>query len=53
MTQLIHNDGSASDTVIEVKLRHPGVRDRNLVSQSEFQLFVIYNKTIKLFISGT
>ncbi|RVE49906.1 hypothetical protein evm_005499 [Chilo suppressalis] len=30
MTQLIHNDGSASDTVLEVKLRHPGVRDRNL-----------------------
>lgn len=32
MTQLVHNDGSASDTVIEVNLRYPGDRDRNLVS---------------------
>lgn len=32
MTQLIGNDGSQSDTIIEVKLRHPGVNDRNVVS---------------------
>lgn len=30
--QLIHFDGSASDTTIEVKLRHPGKNDRNIVS---------------------
>lgn len=30
-TQLIHSDGGQSDTVIEVKLRHPGVNDRNMV----------------------
>lgn len=30
-TQLIHNDGSKSDTVIEVKLQHPGENDRNIV----------------------
>ncbi|GBP28787.1 hypothetical protein EVAR_19831_1 [Eumeta japonica] len=28
MTQLIHYDGSQSDTVVEVKLRYPGVNDR-------------------------
>lgn len=31
-TQLIHTDGSKSDTVIEVNLRHPGHNDRNVVS---------------------
>lgn len=31
MTQLIGSDDSQSDTIIEVKLRHPGVNDRNLV----------------------
>lgn len=31
MTQLIHTDGSQSETVIEVKLRHPGKNDRNMV----------------------
>lgn len=30
-TQLIHRDGSKSDTIIEVNLRHPGENDRNLV----------------------
>lgn len=30
-TQLIHNDGSKSDTVIEINLRHPGKNDRNIV----------------------
>lgn len=36
MTQLIHKDGSHSDTIIEVKLRHPGKNDRNVVSISNF-----------------
>ncbi|XP_072936452.1 uncharacterized protein Rsod isoform X1 [Epargyreus clarus] len=40
MTQLIHNDGSASDTVIEVKLRHPGVRDRNFTQNHNWEIFV-------------
>lgn len=40
MTQLIHNDGSSSDTVIEVKLRHPGVRDRNLTHNHNWAIFV-------------
>ncbi|XP_045780609.1 uncharacterized protein LOC123877773 [Maniola jurtina] len=40
MTQLIHNDGSTSDTVIEVKLRHPGVRDRNLTRNHRWEIFV-------------
>ena len=31
MTQLISFDGSQSDTIIEVKLRHPGKNDRNVV----------------------
>ncbi|CAH0763523.1 unnamed protein product [Diatraea saccharalis] len=40
MTQLIHNDGSASDTIIEVKLRHPGERDRNLTHNHNWNIFV-------------
>ncbi|CAG9134498.1 unnamed protein product [Plutella xylostella] len=40
MTQLIHNDGSASDTIIEVNLRHPGVRDRNFTRNHNWQIFV-------------
>lgn len=32
-TQLIHNDGSKSDTIVELNLRHPGVHDRNVVSE--------------------
>lgn len=37
MRQLIYNDGSQSDTTIEVKLRHPGERDRNIVSKITFK----------------
>lgn len=33
-TQLIHEDGSGSDTTIEVNLRHPGQNDRNIVRNS-------------------
>ncbi|XP_068625420.1 uncharacterized protein Rsod isoform X1 [Battus philenor] len=40
MTQLIHNDGSASDTVLEVKLRYPGARDRNLTHDHKWEIFV-------------
>ncbi|XP_049880527.1 uncharacterized protein LOC126376997 isoform X2 [Pectinophora gossypiella] len=40
MTQLIHNDGSTSDTVIEVNLRHPGERDRNLTHNHNWAIFV-------------
>ncbi|XP_064552755.1 uncharacterized protein Rsod [Drosophila montana] len=40
MTQLIHNDGSQSETVIEVKLRHPGKNDRNSTRNHNWQIFV-------------
>jgi hypothetical protein len=30
-TQLVYKDGSQSETVIEVNLRHPGKHDRNIV----------------------
>ncbi|KAL9892126.1 superoxide dismutase family protein Rsod isoform 1-T1 [Glossina fuscipes fuscipes] len=40
MTQLIHNDGSSSETVIEVKLRHPGKNDRNVTHNHNWQIFV-------------
>ncbi|XP_022918484.2 uncharacterized protein [Onthophagus taurus] len=40
MTQLIYNDGSASDTVIEVKLRHPGKFDRNITRNHNFAIYV-------------
>lgn len=40
MTQLIYNDGSASNTAIEVKLRHPGVNDRNLTRNHNWAVFV-------------
>ncbi|XP_034664777.1 uncharacterized protein LOC117899105 isoform X1 [Drosophila subobscura] len=40
MTQLIHNDGSQSETVIEIKLRHPGKNDRNSTRNHNWQIFV-------------
>ncbi|XP_014088313.2 uncharacterized protein Rsod [Bactrocera oleae] len=40
MTQLIHTDGSQSETVIEVKLRHPGKNDRNMTHNHNWQIFV-------------
>lgn len=45
MTQLIYNDGSQSDTTIEVKLRHPGTRDRNVVRILYFTVihFILYS----------
>ncbi|KAF4521582.1 hypothetical protein B566_EDAN001302 [Ephemera danica] len=40
MTQLVYNDGSASNTAIEVKLRHPGVNDRNFTKNHNWAIFV-------------
>ncbi|VVC90046.1 unnamed protein product [Leptidea sinapis] len=40
MTQLVHNDGSTSDTIIEAKLRHPGQYDRNLTLNHRWEIFV-------------
>ncbi|XP_017091861.2 uncharacterized protein Rsod [Drosophila bipectinata] len=40
MTQLIHSDGSQSETVIEVKLRHPGKNDRNSTRNHNWQIYV-------------
>ncbi|XP_065353050.1 uncharacterized protein Rsod [Cloeon dipterum] len=39
-SQLVHGEGSYSDTVIEVKLRHPGVNDRNLTRGHDWAIFV-------------
>lgn len=40
MTQLVHSDGSQSETVIEVKLRHPGKNDRNSTRNHNWQIYV-------------
>ncbi|XP_057663655.1 uncharacterized protein LOC130898401 [Diorhabda carinulata] len=40
MRQLIHKDGSASDTTIEVKLRHPGKNDRNVTRNHNWAIYV-------------
>ncbi|KAG8225429.1 hypothetical protein J437_LFUL004250 [Ladona fulva] len=40
MKQLIYNDGSRSDTAIEVKLRHPGKNDRNFTQNHNWAIFV-------------
>ncbi|KAK9501516.1 hypothetical protein O3M35_012226 [Rhynocoris fuscipes] len=40
MTQLIHNDGSSSDTVIEVNVRHPGMHDRNVTFNHKWAIYV-------------
>ncbi|XP_055586324.1 uncharacterized protein LOC129738996 [Uranotaenia lowii] len=40
MTQLIGNDGSQSDTTIEVKLRYPGKHDRNMTSNHNWNIWV-------------
>ncbi|CAG4945254.1 unnamed protein product [Parnassius apollo] len=40
LTQLVHADGSASDTVVEVNLRHPGERDRNLTHGHKWEIYV-------------
>ncbi|KAJ8944218.1 hypothetical protein NQ318_014580 [Aromia moschata] len=40
MRQLIHTDGSASDTTIEVKLRHPGKHDHNVTRDHNWAIYV-------------
>ncbi|XP_008207466.1 uncharacterized protein LOC100124033 [Nasonia vitripennis] len=40
MTQLIYKDGSQSDTVMEVKLRHPGRQDRNVTRNHNWAIYV-------------
>lgn len=40
MTQLIGNDGSQSDTIIETKLRHPGEQDKNVTRNHHWKIFV-------------
>lgn len=40
MTQLIGNDGSQSDTIIEVKLRYPGKHDRNITFNHNWNIWV-------------
>lgn len=39
-TQLVYKDGSKSDTVIEVSLRHPGKNDRNLTRNHSWAIYV-------------
>lgn len=39
-TQLMHNDGSASDTIVELNLRHPGQNDRNTTRNHNWNIFV-------------
>ncbi|XP_017889745.1 uncharacterized protein LOC108630767 [Ceratina calcarata] len=40
MSQLVHQDGSHSETVIEVKLRHPGKHDRNVTRNHNWAIYV-------------
>lgn len=40
MTQLVYNDGSKSETVIEVNLRHPGKHDRNVTQDHNWAIYV-------------
>jgi Cu/Zn superoxide dismutase len=40
MTQLVYNDGSKSETVIEVNLRHPGKHDRNVTRDHNWAVYV-------------
>ena len=40
MTQLVHQDGSQSETLIEVKLRHPGKHNRNITKNHNWAIYV-------------
>lgn len=40
MTQLVGNDGSQSDTIIETKLRHPGEQDKNITRNHHWKIYV-------------
>ncbi|XP_066586391.1 uncharacterized protein Rsod [Prorops nasuta] len=40
MTQLVYRDGSQSETILEVKLRHPGKYDRNITRNHNWAIYV-------------
>ncbi|XP_044006416.1 uncharacterized protein LOC122851330 isoform X2 [Aphidius gifuensis] len=40
MTQLIYNDNSKSETIIEVKLRYPGENDKNTTRNHNWEIWV-------------
>ncbi|XP_011497265.1 PREDICTED: uncharacterized protein LOC105361711 [Ceratosolen solmsi marchali] len=40
MKQLIYNDGSQSDTIIEVNLRHPGKYNRNVTRNHNWAIYI-------------
>ncbi|XP_011873780.1 PREDICTED: uncharacterized protein LOC105565305 [Vollenhovia emeryi] len=40
MTQLVYKDGSESETIIEVNLRHPGKHDRNITRNHNWAIYV-------------
>ncbi|XP_031842214.1 uncharacterized protein Rsod isoform X2 [Nomia melanderi] len=40
MTQLVHRDGSESETILEVKLHHPGKYDRNITKNHNWAIYV-------------
>ncbi|XP_050455769.1 uncharacterized protein LOC126853760 [Cataglyphis hispanica] len=40
MTQLVYKDGSQSETMIEVNLRHPGKHDRNITRNHNWAIYV-------------
>ncbi|XP_020297647.1 uncharacterized protein LOC109862119 isoform X2 [Pseudomyrmex gracilis] len=40
MTQLVYKDGSQSETIIEVNLRHPGKHDRNITRNHNWAIYV-------------
>ncbi|KAL6264113.1 hypothetical protein P5V15_004191 [Pogonomyrmex californicus] len=40
MTQLVYKDGSQSETIIEVNLRHPGKHDRNITKNHNWAIYV-------------
>ncbi|XP_026804205.1 uncharacterized protein LOC113547860 [Rhopalosiphum maidis] len=40
MTQLVYNDGSKSDTVIEVNLHYPGLYNKNMTKNHKWAIYV-------------
>ncbi|KAF5278486.1 hypothetical protein FQA39_LY05975 [Lamprigera yunnana] len=40
MRQLIYNDGSQSDTIVEINLRHPGKHDSNITKDHHWAIYV-------------
>lgn len=37
---MVHSDGSKSETIVEVNLRHPGVNDRNVTKNHNWAIWV-------------